>query len=56
MNLCGFEKVAKYFKNGELPGNDSFCVFEGDKFSIPFSLNGTLEKSILQAELANLLS
>ncbi|KAG8164390.1 hypothetical protein KVR01_006308 [Diaporthe batatas] len=56
LNHCGFEKVAKYFKNGELPGDDSFCAFEGDKYKIPFSLSGTLEQSIREAGLANLRS
>lgn len=56
MNRCGFAHIAAYFKDGTMPGNDSFCAFDGDQFHIPFLLNGTLEENILQAGLTNLFS
>ncbi|KAK7724629.1 hypothetical protein SLS63_008609 [Diaporthe eres] len=53
-NLCGFSKIAKYFRTGEMPGNDSFCAFEGGSLGV--LLNGTLEENIFRAGLSNLLA
>lgn len=52
-NACAFKKVGKYFQTGEMPGNDSFCAFNG--YDGIFSLNGTLKESIFEAGLSDVL-
>lgn len=37
-----------------MPGNDSFCAFEGASLGV--LLNGTLEENIFRAGLSNLLT